>query len=185
MIEIIPNWHPIFVHYTIALLSISPLLFTLNYFLPADSKYKEQSFTIARWGLYFGTIITIGTLIAGWDAYNSVAHDVPSHAAMTNHKNWAFVTSGIFAILALWAFNTKRKDQMSFTLVLLMLIASTLLAATGYKGGELVYRYGLGVMSLPQSESGHGHDEGTPAHNDGAEEKTQDVGDNKSHNHEH
>jgi uncharacterized membrane protein len=184
MIEIIPNWHPIFVHYTVAFLSISPLLFALNYFLPADSSYKEKSFIIARWSLYLGSIITIGTLTAGWDAYNSVAHDVPSHAAMTDHKNWAFVTAAIFTSLALWAFNTKRKDQMSFLFIALIIAASTLLAATGYKGGELVYRYGLGVMSLPQSESGHAHAAGTPPHNDAAVQK-QDTADNKSHNHEH
>lgn len=183
MIEIIPNLHPIFVHYTVALLSIAPLLFVLNYFLPADSKYKELSFIFAKCSLYLGVIITIATLIAGWDAYNSVAHDKPSHRAMTDHKNWAFVTAAFFAILALWTLYTKQKSQMSFLFVFLILIASLLLAATGYKGGELVYRYGLGVMSLPQSESDHTHAEGTPPHDDAPKYITQDSGHN--HNHEH
>lgn len=33
MIEIIPNWHPIFVHFTIALLTISTLLYVAGLFL--------------------------------------------------------------------------------------------------------------------------------------------------------
>lgn len=32
MIEIIPNWHPIFVHFTIALLTISTLLYVAGLF---------------------------------------------------------------------------------------------------------------------------------------------------------
>ena len=35
--------------------------------------------------------------------------------------------------------------------------AALLLGATGWHGGELVYRYGLGVLSLPAAE-GEGHD---------------------------
>lgn len=39
----------------------------------------------------------------------------------------------------------------------LLLAAGVLLASTAWHGGELVYRHGLGVMSLPQPE-GEGHD---------------------------
>ena len=37
-----------------------------------------------------------------------------------------------------------------------MLITLALLASTAWHGGELVYRYGIGVISLPQS-SGPDH----------------------------
>jgi hypothetical protein len=42
-----------------------------------------------------------------------------------------------------------------------------LVAVTGFKGGEVVYRYGLGVMSLPEvseaSKNGDGHEHGSSA----------------------
>jgi len=41
MIDIIPNWHPILVHYTVALLSIATVLFTIAALSP-KLQYKEQ-----------------------------------------------------------------------------------------------------------------------------------------------
>lgn len=96
--EIIPNWHPILVHFTIGLLSISALLYLAGLVLK-----KENLLIAARWNLWIGTTITVGTVLAGLYAYNTVAHDAPSHAAMTDHRNWALVTAGTFVLLALWA----------------------------------------------------------------------------------
>ena len=46
---------------------------------------------------------------------------------------------------------------MAFTFV--MVLASSLLVSTGWRGSEAVYRYGLGVMSLPKVEGeGHAHE---------------------------
>ena len=50
-------------------------------------------------------------------------------------------------------------------------MAVLLMGVTAYKGGELVYRYGIGVMALPEaSGSGHGHHQNEHHHeevNDG------------------
>ena len=126
-IEIIPNYHPILVHFTIGLLSISALL----YFLGSILK-KENLLIVARWNLWVGTVITVGTVIAGFDAYNSVAHDAASHAAMTDHKNWALPTAGIFSLLALWALWKQRGAKtVSTVFVVMIVLASGLLAVTG------------------------------------------------------
>lgn len=70
MIEIIPNWHPILVHFTIGLLAISTALYAAGFAL------KKVSLLItARWNLWLGALITIGTVAAGLYAYNTVAHD--------------------------------------------------------------------------------------------------------------
>ena len=161
-IEIIPNYHPILVHFTIGLLSISALL----YFLGSILK-KENLLIVARWNLWVGTVITVGTVIAGFDAYNRVAHDAASHAAMTDHKNWALPTAGIFSLLALWALWKQRGAKtVSTVFVVMIVLASGLLAVTGYKGGEVVYRHGTGVMRMPEihGDGGHGsHSHGEEA----------------------
>lgn len=166
MIDIIPNWHPIFVHYTVALLTISTALFTIAALFP-KLQYKEQLIVVARWNLWIGAIITIITLAAGFQAYNSVAHDTASHAAMTNHRNWAVPTAIAFFILAIWQAKLRAQKSVNFIFIFFMIGASLSLVTTAYKGGELVYRYGLGVMSLPTTEehgqsgsSGHGHNSG-------------------------
>lgn len=158
MPEIIPNWHPIFVHFTVALLSLAVGFHIICHFL-SEEKLKQQFNILARWDLWLGTGFGIITAIAGWFAYNSVAHDAPSHVAMTDHRNWALVTVGLFIILAGWSLWSERQRRLPSKLFLAgLVIAGVLLASTAWHGAEGVYRYGLGVMSLPQAEGeDHAH----------------------------
>jgi len=159
MIEIIPNWHPLFVHFTVGLLSIAVLLSIVVQFLPVG-QLREQWQLVAQWNLWIGAGITVLTVVAGVVAYNSVAHDTPSHEAMTEHRNWALVTAAAFIVLAIWSWRrVKAGLGMSTVLLIVLLISGGLLASTAWLGGEAVYRYGLGVMSLPKTDS-HDHDHG-------------------------
>lgn len=151
MIEIIPNWHPIFVHFTVALLSVSTLLFVIGKLLPASASWKAACFTAARCNLWLGVVITTGTVLAGWYAFNTVNHTGHSHLAMLSHRNWALPTAGIFIALGLWSF-LSRKQEPSMLFVLSLLAATLPLTVTAYKGGELVFRHGIGVISQPQAE---------------------------------
>ncbi len=181
-IEIIPNWHPIFVHFTIALLSISALFYLAGLILR-----KSHFLLVARWNLWVGAATTFVTVLAGFDAYNTVAHDEPSHAAMTDHKNWALVTAAMFGLLALWSVTKHRgASNVGVGFVVLIITASGLLAVTGFKGGEAVYRYGLGVMSLPSvsGEGDHGshtHGESSSAMLDSHENAEGDIAQNGDH----
>ncbi|MAU40067.1 MAG: hypothetical protein CMF31_00425 [Kordiimonas sp.] len=162
-IEIIPNWHPIFVHFSVALLSVSGVMFLASTLLK-----KEQLFVVARWNLWLGVAITIGTVAAGFYAYNTVAHDGPSHAAMTDHRNWALGAASLFALLAVWSLAKHRTaDKASPLFIACILIATGLLAVTGFKGGEAVYRHGLGVMRMPEVSGDGGH--GSHSHGEGEE----------------
>ena len=107
MIEIIPNWHPVFVHFTVALLSLAVGFHVICPLLP-DGIIKQQFNILARWNLWLGTGFGIVTAIAGWFVYNSVIHEAPSHAAMTVHRNWALVTLTLFIVLAGWSLWCER-----------------------------------------------------------------------------
>jgi len=161
MFEIIPNWHPIFVHFTVALLSLAVGLSVVTPFV--KSPLKEQWQTVSRWALWFGAGITIVTGLAGLYAYNTVAHDTPSHLAMTEHRNWAIVAITLFLLLAIWSIVWTRKGKtLGTAFVVCMVIAGGVLGSTAWHGGEVVYRYGLGVMSLPKAEGdGHNHSHGS------------------------
>ena len=169
MFEVIPNWHPVFVHFTVALLSLSSLMFLVGALAPANAAWKKNCLTVARWNLWIGASLTVLTVIAGWDAYNTVAHDGPSHEAMSDHRNWAIPTALGYIFLAIVSFITRKRESTSVIFVLLMVMALAALSVTGYKGGEAVYRYGLGVMSLPQASGDGGH-------------SSHDHGDSKGHN---
>lgn len=159
MFEIVPNWHPIFVHFTVALLSLAVILSVATPFI--RTVLKEQWHTVTLWALWFGAGFTILTGLTGLYAYNTVTHDTPSHAAMTDHRNWAVVTVSLFLVLAMWAvLRVRHKKVLGPVFVIGMVFAGGVLASTAWRGGEVVYRYGLGVMALPLTEEGHAHAEG-------------------------
>ena len=161
MLEIIPNWHPLLVHFTIALFSISILLFIASVIF-ADSELGKNCLIAAKLNLWLGASISILTGLAGWYAYNTVDHDTPSHAAMTDHRNWALVTLTVFFFITAWTILSKKiRDNPTGIFLVICIIGGGLLMTTGFKGAETVYRYGLGVMSLPKVEGeGHAHEHG-------------------------
>ncbi|HHS83821.1 MAG TPA: DUF2231 domain-containing protein [Gammaproteobacteria bacterium] len=203
MPEIIPNLHPVFVHFTVALVSVSIGLFVaLLLFGPVlPESLRRQLGVVARWNLWFGAAITLVTVAAGFYAYNTVAHDGPSHAAMTEHRNWALAAATLIIGAAIWSIvRTRAGKSAGGWFIALLLITQLLLSTAAWHGGEIVYRYGLGVMSLPQSGGeGHDHSHGagdghggehgadeTARHNEpmdfsGLEEEMESDG----HNHEH
>lgn len=161
MIEIIPNWHPIFIHFTVALLIIAAIIHLLSRFLH-NGELASQLTIVARWNLWIGMGFTLLTVATGWYAYNTVAHDAPSHSAMTEHRNWAMATLALFLGIAGWEYYLSRRGKdKGWLFTGLLVIAAGLLLSTAWHGGELVYRYGLGVMSMPKPEgSGHTHAHG-------------------------
>lgn len=185
-LEIIPNWHPMLVHFTVALFSVSALLYLAGFVLK-----KPNLLLVARWNLWIGALATIATVWAGFDAYNSIAHDGPLHAAMTDHKNWALGTASIFGLIALWsAFKHRRSTTVSPIFVIIILAAAGMLGITGYKGGEVVYRHGGGVMRMPviSGDGGHGsHAHGGEATSSdghhGASSVTPEMDDHEGHPH--
>ncbi len=183
MIEIIPNWHPLLVHFTVGLLSTSVLFYLASAVLSRTNSWKQQWLNMANWSLWSGCLFAIATAIAGWLAYNSVAHDSASHAAMTLHRNWALPTASIFLLLGLWAIFIARKDRRpGFLFLTFSIIAAGLLMVTGWLGAEAVYRYGLGVQSLPvvtEGADGHNHSHGSEH-----DEPTMDEGEHQ-HGHGH
>ncbi len=160
MIEIIPNWHPVFVHFTLALISVSLGLFIVGRFANCD-----QAILVAKWNLWIGAGISLLTLVAGVYAYNTVAHDTPSHEAMTEHRNWALATLALLVPVVIWSVLAHRqKKAVSMGFLALFLVVGGLLATTGWHGAEVVYRHGVGVMSLPKTDT---HDHGAHDHGEG------------------
>ncbi|MEO5574477.1 MAG: DUF2231 domain-containing protein [Gammaproteobacteria bacterium] len=159
---ILPNWHPIFVHFTVALLSVTAIFHVLAVFM-RPSIWRDEFTILARWTLWLGAGITVITVIFGFWAYNTVEHDDPSHAAMKIHRNWAIATFAFYLLLAAWSVWRHHIGRpIRPFLVILVLIGSGLLGYTAWRGGEVVYRYGIGVMALPKLDQ-HRHEAGMQA----------------------
>ncbi len=114
---------------------------------------------VARWCLWLGAIASIATVIAGFFAYYTVAHDTASHLAMTVHRNWAIATVLAILLASAWSgWRHLKKQPIGVAFLGLMLVAMLLVLTTAWYGAEVVFRYGIGVQSLPSSaEKGHEH----------------------------
>lgn len=164
MIEILPNWHPIFVHFAVALWTLAVALHFMVFALPGG-KTRQEIGVVARWLLWLGAVFGVITALAGWQAFNSVVHDETSHAVMEEHRNLALLTLVLFVVAAGWSLWRRRAGRTPGKMfLLLLLVAGGFLSSAAWHGGELVYRYGLGVMSLPQPEVEGGHEHHSHSH---------------------
>ncbi|TDT37803.1 putative membrane protein [Halospina denitrificans] len=152
MIEIVPNWHPIWVHFPVALLTIATVFFLAGLVLP--DRAGERVTAAARWNLAAGALLLIPTLVTGYLAYNSVAHDAAGHQAMERHMTAAWVVAVLFAVAVLLAWLDRfRARGAGVVLTIVLLIGTGAVGVTGYLGAENVYRHGLGVERLPEGVS--------------------------------
>ena len=149
MLDSLPNMHPVFVHFSVALFSISTVLFCVSYFISSQN-WKYTLLMSARINLWIGTGITFLTVGAGFIEYYTVVHDASSHYVMTIQRNWAIGTGISFLLLTVWSIQSYlKKIGPSLLFLLFMLCASGGLIMTAHEGGEAVYNYGIGVESLP------------------------------------
>ncbi|HHT7621122.1 TPA: DUF2231 domain-containing protein [Legionella pneumophila] len=153
MIEIIPNWHPIFVHFTVALFTVSVIFYALIYFA-SNTRWKINPFIVeleivVRWCLWLAALSTIATVSAGFYAFYTVKHGAMAHAVKVIHRNWALATASAILLVAFWMVLRYIKHQKPTLLFLMALfLVQVLLLTTAWYGAELVYRYGYGVLPV-------------------------------------
>ena len=144
MPEIVPNWHPAVVHFPIALAVAATLLLLLGRLCPAN-----PTFTPCGRLLVLGAALSAGLAAAlGWYAFQTVEHDGAGHLVMLTHRNWALAgTVGLIAV-AVWDSLRRRTERPPHVALLpIMLALSAGLGVTGWLGGEMVYRHGIGVSA--------------------------------------
>jgi uncharacterized membrane protein len=62
---------------------------------------------------------------------------------------WAMFTSLVLLLIAVWRGAGSAQDaRPSWLFVLVLWAATAALIATGYRGGQNVYRYGIGVTGV-------------------------------------
>lgn len=69
MPEIIPNYHPILVHFTIALTSTSFGTMILSYLFAFKPSIQKECQIVSRWCIWLAAIVSVFTVIAGFHAY--------------------------------------------------------------------------------------------------------------------
>ena len=111
MIEIIPNWHPVLVHFTVGLLFTAVFFYLARSLLAEQHPWRQQWLHMANWSLWSGCLFTVATVLAGIIAFNTVDHDSTSHTAMSLHRNWALPTAALFIVLGITAVMLVRNNK--------------------------------------------------------------------------
>ncbi|BCD92635.1 hypothetical protein fh0823_27720 (plasmid) [Francisella halioticida] len=150
MPEIIPNIHPFFVHFPIALTITCFMFLWLGYLFNKVGKYSlaKKCHNTSQLLLWLLGIFTILTIIAGFYAFYDVKlHNAPSHSAMVLHRNIAILCGFCIFVFIIWAiYLIKKKLFPSTFFIVLFSIPTILVLLTGYLGAELVFRHSIGVL---------------------------------------
>jgi len=146
--------HPILVHFPIALLPTAIFFEALGALLDRDF-FRPAATWLLGLGLLGGIVATLAGL---WNEEAVVAAGVPE-TAIDRHESLAFLTLAVFTVLLAmrWLRGRRWIPEHPAVFFSIGLVGLALLGATGYFGGDLVYRYGAGVERAapptPQTEN--------------------------------
>jgi uncharacterized membrane protein len=123
---------------------------------------------VGFWTLIFGAVGAVLGVLSGLQAEERIAHGGAVHEVMERHEQLAFITLGVFAVLALWRiFRESRMGSGERVASLVVsLVGVGVLIATGKQGGRLVFDHAAGISSevlqteLRERGAGHSHDGG-------------------------
>ena len=139
-------WHPLSVHFPIALLLIATLFKCFAIFSKAKTWQNTGSFL-----LYLGTIGAWVSIFTGDMADGIVSRELCDPTVLKDHENaawmvvWLFSAASLIDILRISKIVSLKSKFIRAVAVLLMLVGSGFLMYTGHLGAKLVYQQGAGV----------------------------------------
>lgn len=147
------NYHPLFVHFPIALLTTFFFLDLVGTIFNNDNMRHAAS-----WALYLGTLGALATVAMGFQAAETVVHGTTVHPIMEQHKAYGLTLTSLAVILTLWRLlaNHLINGIANALHLFLAAIVCGLLILGADLGGLMVYKYGVSVKSvIPAADSRH------------------------------
>lgn len=152
--EWLPNVHPLLVHFPIALLVSAVLLDGLSLLWSQRSWLKQAALAL----YVLGSLFALGTYFSGRQAADLVTVPDAANPVLNEHADMALYTLlyfGIYTLLRLAFLRTGWLKGKGGSLIvwLIALVGLGLLSETAEHGGELVYRYGVGISAAGEAET--------------------------------
>ncbi|MEX1190392.1 MAG: DUF2231 domain-containing protein [Brumimicrobium sp.] len=139
-------WHPLSVHFPVALLLMATLFKLLTLFSKSKTWENAGSFL-----LYIGTIGAWLAVFTGDQADGIVSRELCDPTILKAHENmswivaWLFSVASVLDILRTIKLISLKSRFIKISVVLLLLVGSGYLTYTGHLGAKLVYQQGAGV----------------------------------------
>jgi uncharacterized membrane protein len=128
-------------------LPASLLLVAALFELLAMATRKESFRQVSFWTLIVGAVGGVAAVLSGLQAEDAIAHGDAVHRVMETHELLAFITLGIFGVLAVWRIWRERRmrtTERALALALSLGGAGVLIATAQY-GGRLVFDHAAGI----------------------------------------
>ncbi len=133
--------HPMLVHFPIGFLVLSFLLDLVSLAFPEVPNLVRGSF----YTMLFGVIAALLAAVPGFVDYSDIRRDHPGKVTATRHMTLNLMVVAIYGI-NLWIRSAALNDpKIGLLPLLLSIIGISLLSASGYLGGRLVYDEGIAV----------------------------------------
>lgn len=120
------NWHPIFVHFAVALLFTASVLF-ITAALWRGKPWASTCLNAAYWNFWLGILMAACTAVTGLIAYFTVPNiDETTRTAINRHLISAVLTVTTYLILAFFLWRRERQQlapSNSWTAALVLAIA--------------------------------------------------------------
>lgn len=153
------KFHPVFVHFPVALLLLAGLMAFISLFAKAK---KEEWKTALIKILIVGTAFAALAVISGLIEEESLKHNEAIHKILILHKYNGLGIFFFFSSILIWYFLRRKimRNNEYAGWALSVSIGSVLMLWQGYLGGEMVYNHGAGVKPmefLMEGKGGHDH----------------------------
>lgn len=144
----VPGWHPIVVHFPLALV-VTATSFLLAARLMRRESYAATLATVGTWNLCLGAVAALFALATGLAAVLHLDVGPAAHQSISLHLKWAIFTTLALVLLAVWrGAGAAQESRPSWIFMVVLLAATAALIVTGYRGGQNVYHYGIGVVAV-------------------------------------
>jgi uncharacterized membrane protein len=152
--HILPSWHPLVVHFPLALIITAAFALSLARVLRAQ-RLAASLAVLGTWNLCLGAVAVYFALGTGLAAVIDLHVDVAARQAIASHVKSAVVMTMLVTLVAVWrGAGTDANSRPSWLFVLVLWAATIALAVTGYRGGQNVFRYGIGVAMTAEMPTG-------------------------------
>ncbi len=135
------NFHPLTVHFPIALLMAALLIETL-----ALAFKKSTWHRIALWNLALGTLGAAVAVLTGRQAAATAKHSFEIHQIMILHERLGYAVLALAVVTVGW--RLLKRDALSrrgrWVTWGLLGLACGILAFSAHLGGRMVYEFGVG-----------------------------------------
>ena len=141
-------WHPMVVHFPLALVIVAALLLVAARLLRSDTLAAGMAIA-GTINLCIGAVAALFALGTGLAAVLDLDVGAAAHQAISIHLKWAMFTTLVLLLLAVWrGAGTAPASRPSWVFLIVLLAAAGALTYTGYRGGKNVYEYAIGVKKI-------------------------------------